>query len=608
MKRITFFLIVFTIVLQLKAQYNNDSVVLKYNDSIDKGYGGSEATTITPYVLFKPIDTQAYTGNKITHVHIGLKGNATNVYLYIKKSPTDVNPIYKQKIGNLYTGWNDITLTTPYDITGDSVTIGYKASFSSDNPNGVGYSSDRNVDADYVFWNSKSNWFTTGGSLCIQAVISGDKMPVNEMALKSLSSVIAGYSDKTVKLTGIISNMGISPVSKYELKYTVNDVGEQNLVVHKNVAVNQVDTFNIELPSDVTGKYRVKVTLASVNDQVDAYFPNDTISSLLTVRDKAYMKRVVVEEGTGTWCGWCPRGLVGLELMKKAYPEQFIPISVHGNDALAVSSYSPLIEKMSGFPDCYVDRKIQGDPYDDIHRMFEQEVSLNTHLGFNLQAAYNQDSTTVNVKASLISDANLDNPNYYAAFVVVEDSVKGYTQTNYYHDNSNGYMYGWEKKDESVSDVVYNDLARGIYSSYNGDICTPATMEAEKVYDYSYSFDLPSVVKNKKNVRVIGLLISPTTSYIVNAGNAIPISTTGIKNVLTPQVKSYKILEGELLVKLSDGQDSYRSVYIFTTEGKLIKKQVVTGDLISIDISGLHGIHFVKICNGHSSQTLKISI
>ena len=50
------------------------------------------------------------------------------------------------------------------------------------------------------------------------------------------------------------------------------------------------------------------------------------------------------------------------------------------------------------------------------------------------------------------------------------------------------------------------------------------------------------------------------------------------------------------------------NVYIFTTEGKLIKKQIVTGERISIDIAGLHGVYFVKICNGNSSQTLKISI
>ena len=607
MKRITFFLLAFTIVLQLKAQFNNDGVVLKYNDNIEKGYGGTATTIITPYVLFKPIDTQAYIGNKITHVYVGLKGNATNVYLYIKKSPMDANPIYKQKIGNLSTGWNDIALTTPYDVTGDSIAIGYKASFSSDNPNGVGYSSERNVDADYVYWNSKNNWYTTGGSLCIQAVVSGDKMPANEMALKSLSSVIAGYNDKTVKLTGVISNMGISPVSKYELKYTVNDADEQSIVVNKDVPVNKADTFHIELPSVTVGKYHIKATLASVNGQTDAYFPNDTISSLLTVRDKAYIKRVVAEEGTGTWCGWCPRGLVGLELMKKAYPGQFIPISVHGNDALAVSSYSPLIDKMSGFPDCYVDRKLQGDPYDNINSMVQQELSQSAHIGYNLQATYNQDSTAVNVKASILSDADLDLPNYYAAFAVVEDSVKGYTQTNYYHDNGNGYMYGWEKKGETVSDVVYNDLARGIFSSYNGDICTPAAMEAGKVYDYSYSFNLPSNVKNKRNVRIIGLLISPTTSYIVNADNAVPTSTTGIKDVLTNQVRSYKISGGELIANLSNIKDA-SNVYIFTTEGKLIKKQIVTGERISIDIAGLHGVYFVKICNGNSSQTLKISI
>ena len=42
-----------------------------------------------------------------------------------------------------------------------------------------------------------------------------------------------------------------------------------------------------------------------------------------------YDRVTVVEEGTGTWCGWCVRGIVALEYMRENYPDKFIGIGVH---------------------------------------------------------------------------------------------------------------------------------------------------------------------------------------------------------------------------------------------------------------------------------------
>lgn len=607
MKKILFLFFVFAATVQLHAQYT-DGIALKYCDSIEKGYGGTGATVITPYVVFKPIITQAYIGNKITHVNIGLKGNATNVYLYIKKSPKDATSAYKQKIGNLSTGWNDIVLTTPFEITGDSISIGYKASFSEDNPNGVGYASEHNTDADYIFWNTKSNWYTTNGSICIQAIVNGDKLPANEMALKSLSSEVAKYGANTTKLTGVIANRGTSAVSTYELKYTVDKDEAQTLTINKNIPTNQSDTFNIEVPSTEIGTHLIQLSLSTVNGKPDAYLPNDTLSATLKVRDKNFMRRVVAEEGTGTWCGWCPRGLVGLQLMKELYGEQFIPISIHGGDALEVESYKPLTGKMTGFPDCFVNRKIEGDPFDNIEGMIKQEIAIDNHVSYIMDATYSADTTQVTVVASMVADSKLENPNYYTAFAVVEDSVTGYVQTNYYHDNENGYMYGWEKKGEKVSDVVYNDLARGIFSSYTGDLCTPETMETGETYKYTYTFTLPSNVKDKKNVRIIGLLIDSSKGYIINAYDATPKVATGIHQVTATPAYAFKTSDSQLKVMLPCSKNTCSLVALYSPDGQLISSRTTNEASLSLSIAGLKGIYFVKINNGSNSQTIKVCL
>ena len=47
-----------------------------------------------------------------------------------------------------------------------------------------------------------------------------------------------------------------------------------------------------------------------------------------------YERKVVVEELTGTACGWCPRGLVGMKMLRDLYGDRFIGVA-------AISSTPP---------------------------------------------------------------------------------------------------------------------------------------------------------------------------------------------------------------------------------------------------------------------------
>ena len=52
----------------------------------------------------------------------------------------------------------------------------------------------------------------------------------------------------------------------------------------------------------------VKFNLISVDDEADAYAGNNIDYTNVKVKGSVPKQRFVVEEGTGTWCGWCPRG------------------------------------------------------------------------------------------------------------------------------------------------------------------------------------------------------------------------------------------------------------------------------------------------------------
>jgi hypothetical protein len=47
-------------------------------------------------------------------------------------------------------------------------------------------------------------------------------------------------------------------------------------------------------------------------------------------------RKVILEDFTGTWCGWCPEGTVILEGLQVQYPTTFIAVGSHNGDALQV--------------------------------------------------------------------------------------------------------------------------------------------------------------------------------------------------------------------------------------------------------------------------------
>ena len=57
-----------------------------------------------------------------------------------------------------------------------------------------------------------------------------------------------------------------------------------------------------------------------------------------------FIRHSVVEEFTGTWCGNCPRGIVGMQRLEEDFGDRFIGIAIHtgtGEPMVIPSYYSP---------------------------------------------------------------------------------------------------------------------------------------------------------------------------------------------------------------------------------------------------------------------------
>lgn len=499
-------------------------VELRYCDDIEAGYGSS-GNVYFPYVQFAESVVRPYVGATVSKVLIGLKSPVTNVTVYIKNSPKDTKPLYTQKVGELAAGWNEVELTTPFVIPeGEDVSFGYKCTASGAS---VGYSRDKYSPADQIQYNSQ--WTTCGGSLCIKAIVEGANLPKNELLIGKLNGLEVAEGDEFLTLPSTVRNAGTEVVNSYTILCQVDDYAPVSFTINHTVEPNKIDNFSVDLPLSgySFGMHNVSLIIDKVNGVSDEYSANNTVTSTFYLPDQRFARTVVCEEFTGLWCGFCPRGIVGMELMKEAHPGRFIAICMHAssNDPMEIPAdveytYKPLTDTFPGAPNCIVDRRITGDPFTDIQNMYRTETSSTSTAAVNLSAQWNSDRSAVEATLRFFSKNDVNHA-YRAAFVVTEDSIYGgdygYRQSNYYAGGSNGELFGWEKKEGYTTDVWFNDIARGIYGNWQGEVCSPETMVAEQEYTYSYTVPMPPTIFNKDMVKISALLIDSVTGHIINA-------------------------------------------------------------------------------------------
>ena len=240
------------------------------------------------------------------------------------------------------------------------------------------------------------------------------------------------------------------------------------------------------------------------------------------------VNKVVAEELTGSWCGWCVRGIVALDETKKAHPEQFIAIAVHGNDFLESPEYTDYIAGLigsSGYPNSVVnrDRNTAGDP-EYIPVRFEQKASAPIEGYVTLETGGEDGLYEATAKVALNSNG-LDG-RYRMAYAIVENDVYEEGNSNYVQHNSsaggaNGEMGGYEDLPEYVPDFHFQDVARGTIGDPSGiEGSLPLRMDAGREYVTTESFTLPETVLNVDNVYIVAMLIDTRSSGIVNADMA----------------------------------------------------------------------------------------
>ena len=251
------------------------------------------------------------------------------------------------------------------------------------------------------------------------------------------------------------------------------------------------------------------------------------LSVVVTVAGFAQTQKVVlVEEGTGTWCQWCPRGNVYAKELQMNYPGQFVFVAVHVSDPMENEIYSEGMP-FEGIPNGWIDRTFisELEPYTDLPQDMAQQLALTPPAGISVVTTWDSSTRLLTMTVSADFDESL-NGDYRLAAIVIEDGVTGpapgYNQVNSYSGGGSGAMGGYEDLPDPLpaSIMVYNHVGRYLPGGFLGDQNSlPTAISGGETHSYTYTYTLPEEY-NEEYVHVAGILVNAASGEVLNAGKS----------------------------------------------------------------------------------------
>lgn len=314
------------------------------------------------------------------------------------------------------------------------------------------------------------------------------------------------------------------------------------------------------------------------------------------------VKRPLVEEYTGLWCSFCPRGFVALEEMAEEYGEKFIAISYHYNDEMHAKNLA------GGFP-----ATVQNYPMGDIDRTglfdpgyfkdsYPNHLAKPTNADVQVSAVWtNENENEIAVTSTVTFTEDIPNNTYRIAHILVADGLYNdkWLQNNAFAGDWNKDLTGkwWDifcKGDQYVKGLtfnfvcVYSDATKGQPNSVPQDVKAyepftyTSTIQTSKVLSI-YNKALVALYGDFAKTRVVSALINQNTGEVVNC-NISPYlgsldngneDTTGVNAAVSPEIikTEYYGLNG---LKVSEPRDGlYIKVLTLKDGSRKVSKEIL---------------------------------
>lgn len=387
-------------------------------------------------------------------------------------------------------------------------------------------------------------------------------------------SLLAGVQLKEVMLSPALqgaesqSHMRLLPTSGESIslvEYSVTCGGVTSHGMKNTIGLSRGTDGSFLLPITyqvpaTAGRYATTVQVTAINGDAVSGVSAQATTAVVSRQAKRY---TLVEENTGTGCGNCPRGWLGMQKVKEQAADIAGVVAIHqynADDPMYIADYCT--PPFSGAPACCLDRILYPDPLEGL----DEEGIIDCLRTYNaaqlptvaLSVSAHLNAAHTGVEVSSTTEFLTEGKGYTIGYVITADGLTGtgtsWYQTNYLSDNSSwiiemlypgsgmeifgsGGKYGqakvrlvyddvliastWTGKSLSSSALKFTSAATtGTTESHQATVALPTSATLLKAIDLS-----------RLNVTVV---VMDQDGKVANAARCKVETTTAIRNLQTP--------------------------------------------------------------------------
>lgn len=369
------------------------------------------------------------------------------------------------------------------------------------------------IEGQTVTFNVNAN---TGASVTSQSTISIDGTPISGNTYTPMTtgtlSVTAKYEELTsaaitvtveaIQLTSVEvtanttaifigSDVTFTATARYNNGTALDKTSESDFYVDNNVITGSTYT------GANAGTVSVKTTFDSMTSpdiSIDIVDPANLPTS--------FTKNGVIEDFTGTWCGWCPRVTYAYSLVQAQTDKVFF-VGVHTGDNMQ-NSYSTALDNNYGvnsYPTAYVNRTtLWSSPETNSISQAVDAAQGTTDVGLAINSSLNGTTLTIDVEAGFLDSKS----NAKIVVFVLEDKVQA-NQENY-----TSYYGG--------ASTLVNYEHEGVLRYAATDILGDPIESVIGIHAKNYVVDLANYsINDVQNVTIIAMLVEIDGRTLYNA-------------------------------------------------------------------------------------------
>ncbi len=438
----------------------------------------------------------------------------------------------------------------------------------------------------------------------------------------------AQFSDEFVM--GVFKNAGTDSLFSMDI-FWQEEGGSPHKYQKDNFAIRPGQNWIFTHPDKVKFKtskdYVIKVWLSNPNGLPDENPANDTLYHTIQVIEKFPERKILLEEITGAWCGYCPRAPIIVE--KNILPNfpQVVMVAIHTGDAMAISESNSLRGAyVTGVPTGFVSREtaqaggtVAMSPESWNNNLDKLDLEFNP-VELSVYNYYYPE--TREWKVDVVADFFLNTEGSFRLnCYVIEDSLTGtgskWNQRNFFNSSATEPYMELQGAGDPIPGYVHNHVVRKMTAgSWGQDGIIPESVKRGERYVYTETFTIPDHWRIE-HLHLIGIIQEYSNDInkrrIVTIEEAELTFATGTEQL----IKSHSIslypnpASDEAWLEIETAESTSLSFEVLNSVGQTILKsdnlQVVGKERIKLNSSNwTPGIYFIKAIVGEKIEVVKL--